>query len=407
MRELNRTVATKNSEGWIGRQGQRRLFSASSQSSLGLLAAKPISELQVELDWRMREEVKRPRTSMGSYDASWTAAPWDTVLIADPDAHEHIVSPLEASQRKQLFTSNEHTVGGELSSGVPFDAKKRQDSELHSQSTSDGKDLEPPDYVDKLYYRVTDKVLDQAAQTLHNEYKHGFASKAGGHIAKRLQVAHHIFPRQYAERMYGEKMKTRLGNQILVVHALFQHRKWVCRCKKVLLPDIIREPYRYMLISREQFEEFGNGERELSAEEWQRLQMGQKLVGEMPQVVKLLQQHQVAQAIKAAEPTNLEEFPTHDWLAFTSTRERMLELALEQADGHRSLFPAASLRLHNRSETGPCSMMGARPKSAEDKVLHHSSFGNRASTENWVDEIEKGEHSETANEMARGKVKRD
>ena len=45
------------------------------------------------------------------------------------------------------------------------------------------------------------------------------------------------------------------------------------------LEDIVREPYRYMLINREQWEEFGAGERVLYDEEWVRLQKGQKLVG--------------------------------------------------------------------------------------------------------------------------------
>lgn len=96
-----------------------------------------------------------------------------------------------------------------------------------------------------------------------------------------------------------------------------------------------------MLISRQQWDEFGAGQRDLYDEEWQRLQKGQKLIGESPHIVKLLQLRQVSRAIDEARPTNLDPFPSTEWLSFTSTRQRIVD-GQQQAES-RPLFPAATL----------------------------------------------------------------
>jgi hypothetical protein len=99
--------------------------------------------------------------------------------------------------------------------------------------------------------------------------------------------------------------------------------------------------HRYMLISRQQWDEFGAGQRDLYNEEWQRLQKGQKLIGESPHIVKLLQLRQVSRAVDEARPTNLDPFPSTEWLSFTSTRQRIVD-GQQQAES-RPLFPAATL----------------------------------------------------------------
>lgn len=100
---------------------------------------------------------------------------------------------------------------------------------------------------------------------------------------------------------------------------------------------------RYMLISRQQWDEFGSGQRDLYDEEWERLQKGQKLIGETPHVLKLLQLRQVSRAIIEARPTNLHPFPSTEWLSFTSTRQRIVDG--QQHAESRQLFPAATLQV--------------------------------------------------------------
>ena len=205
--------------------------------------------------------------------------------------------------------------------------------------------------------------LDHKAQALHNQYTKGFSSKTGGNHALRLNISRQLFWRQHADRENEEKLRRRQGSLIFVIHAVFQSRKWICRAKKVSLETILEKPYRYMLISREQFEEFGRGERNLYQEEWERIQKGQKLVGEMPEIVSLLKAQQTARAIEQSRPTNLEDFPSADWLKSShNIRERVIEHATARAEALRSLFPDPSIRiacegsvirLESTSESGP------------------------------------------------------
>ena len=380
VRELSRAGAERNTEGWLAREGQRRLLSASGQSRLGALAGSPVSELQTELHGRLREAIRRPRTSSGAYRSSWSDAtdPWDHVQQTEPEERMSPVAFLNGVSREEDPAVLD-------SQGVHIKRVPRWRMALNSQGHADG-DIEDSGqedvgYMDKLYYKVTDIALDHKAQALHNEYKAGFCSKVGGNITKRLQVGTQHFQRQYAVRQYEQKVRKRLGNLIYAIHAVFKQRRWVCRCKMVPLEEILREPFRYMLISLEQFDEYGRGDRELSCDEWQRVQLGQKLVGEMPEVVKMLEHRRVSEAVKYSRPTNLEEFPANgDWMNFMTTRQRMLEHATGQAETPTALFPAPTLR-----ETTTDGLAGGgtsrRQSSSEENSMMGSQSLQQESTE--------------------------
>jgi hypothetical protein len=194
----------------------------------------------------------------------------------------------------------------------------------------DEQDEESQGFVDSLYHEVTDVELDQIVQKLHKQYHDGFRSKVGGHRAKRSEISKLVFPLQNAQREYREKIRRRLGDMILVVHVVFKNRKWTCRPKKVKVKEILGWPYRYILITREQWEEFGTGTRDLYHHEWEKLQGGHKSVGEMPHVLEMLRSCQVESAIRAAKPSNFEEYPQSNWLNFTSIRERVLHNTIVQ-----------------------------------------------------------------------------
>jgi len=384
VRELSRAGAERNTQGWLASQGQRRLFSASAQSSLGALAGRPVSELQTELHGRLREEIRRPRTSTGAHRSSWGDAtePWDHALDADGDSLERCASPV-------VFSNDVSGAGSraaiDAKTGAPTKRVPRWREALnacgHADGNADEHDSEPVGYVDKLYYRVTDVALDHKAQALHNEYKAGFCSKVGGNITKRVQVGSEVFHRQYAVREYEQKVRRRLGNLIYAIHAAYRQRRWVCRCKMAPLEEILREPYRYMLISFEQYEEYGRGDRELSSDEWQRLQVGQKLVGEMPEVVKMLEQRRVSEAVMYSQPTNLEEFPaTGDWMNFTTTRSRMLGHAAEQAEASSTMFPAPTLR-ETSADGLPGGGISRRRSSSEESQIMRSQSMQQLSAE--------------------------
>lgn len=228
VRELSRASAERNTTGWLEPHGKARLVSASLQPSLGVLAGRPISELQSELDGPLREARRRPRSSMGlqrahaadgsnSDDASiWSQKP------RKPSEHDCNLVPQWRDPRllQEQATKLERTPSG--------------DQEADNVQG----------YVDGLYYHVTDIQLDDAAQKLHDEYKSGFRSKIGGHISKRLQVSKQVFPHEHAQRDYNVKEQRRLGDLIYVVHALYIRRRWVCRPKKTTLNEILREPFR-------------------------------------------------------------------------------------------------------------------------------------------------------------------
>ena len=381
VRELSRAEAERNTEGWLAREGQRRLLSASVQSRLGALAGSPVSELQTELHGRLREAIRRPRTSSGAYRSSWSHATetWDHVQQTEPEGR---MSPVAFWNG---VSSEEDPAVLDAQEGVPIKRVPRWRIALNSQGHADGdvedRSSEDVGYMDKLYYKVTDVALDHKAQALHNEYKAGFCSKVGGNITKRLQVGTQHFQRQYATRQYEQRVRKRLGNLIYAIHAVFKQRRWVCRCKMVPLEEILREPFRYMLISLEQFDEYGRGDRELSCDEWQRVQLGQKLVGEMPEVVKMLEHRRVSEAVKYSRPTNLEEFPANgDWMNFMTTRQRMLEHAAGQAEASTALFPAPTLR-----ETSPDGLPGGgkswRRSSSEENSMMGSQSLQQGSTE--------------------------
>ena len=227
VRELSRASAERNTNAWLEPQGKTRLLSASLQSGLGMLASRPLSELQAELDGPLREARRRPRSSMG--------------LLRPHAAEGKKYDETSIRSRKQVEQD---------SNRVPRwrDPEIRKEQGPTSEHTlSDQETDEMEGYVDRLYCRVTDTQLDDAAQRLHDEYKGGFRSKIGGHISKRLQVSKQVFPHEHAQREYMLKERRRLGELIFVVHALYIRRRWVCRAKKTTLHEILREPFRCMI----------------------------------------------------------------------------------------------------------------------------------------------------------------
>ena len=341
VRDLSRESAERNTEGWLRTKGRARLRSASDRARLGHLASRPLSELESEIDGPLRVAIRRPRTSIGTRSTQWSAADRERFgpeTSGSRSASDDAISnfqpvripsvPLPSGSAEILQRPVRDIVAANAQRSSNF-APRVWTSSVEPENDEVERDAfgqEVQGYVDKLYHVVTDKELDVRAKAVHNQYRDGFRSKIyhekGGHIAKRLQMSNKIFHRQIDERQCRLKDQNRLSGLIFVVFVVFENGAWTRRPRKVVLQDILDSPRRYILISREQYDELGQGERDLYPEEWERLQREHTTVGETPRVLDLLKLRQITLAQMEAGTFTVEEFPTGEWLHFTSTRER-------------------------------------------------------------------------------------
>ena len=218
-------------------------------------------------------------------------------------------------------------------------------------------------YIDKIY---EDKV--HPSNILKN--KQMYQNKIQ-RVARKVEVGRMLYQNSYKMREQTPEKSCDL-HFVLSVYNL-KSGKWIRTPIVATASEVLENPIRYTMISREQFDEFGQGLRPLRQAEWESLQISRPSLAEYPEMVSLLRAKRTECALsllsagdrasRAGTPgSEVQHIVEH----LTNTRSRIYK---SRPSTSESAFPSPSLSRPASSK--PAGMPGADTRAGSQHVRLH------------------------------------